>query len=239
MRTVQRSELALKLKPMLAAQAKERQKIYCGNQYDKKSGLPQNSAEVQKGETREDIAKIAGVSRDTISKVSVIQEKGSPEQIQRARTGGKGNTVNAIYHEITIKSKETKVCNKCGNEKPADEFYAGKNVCKQCRNEQKRMAKPITDFKGDVTATMDDKIKNADVDSIINSLYDTNTPVELTSDDLAEDILCVVSNFAGDIDRCIEEYDVTITEENGKKIKAALEKAEAAIQKMKGNINYE
>ena len=42
-----------------------------------------------------------------------------------------------------------------------------------------------------------------------------------------------------DSDRCIEEYDVTITEENGKKIKAALEKAEAAIQKMKGNINYE
>lgn len=235
----QRSELALKLKPMLAAQAKERQKIYCGNQYDKKSGLRQNSVQVQKGKTSDDIAKIAGVSRDTISKVSVIQEKGSPEQIQRARTGGKGNTVNAIYHEITTKSKETKVCNKCGNEKPADEFYAGKNVCKQCRNKQKRMAKPITDFKGDVTATMDDKIKNADVDSIINSLYDTNTPVELTSDDLAEDILCVVSNFAGDIDRCIEEYDVTITEENGKKIKAALEKAEAAIQKMKGNINYE
>lgn len=235
----QRSELALKLKPMLAVQAKERQKIYCGNQYDKKSGLRQNSVQVQKGKTSDDIAKIAGVSRDTISKVSVIQEKGSPEQIQRARTGGKGNTVNAIYHEITTKSKETKVCNKCGNEKPADEFYAGKNVCKQCRNEQKRMAKPITDFKGDVTATMDDKIKNADVDSIINSLYDTNTPVELTSDDLAEDILCVVSNFAGDIDRCIEEYDVTITEENGKKIKAALEKAEAAIQKMKGNINYE
>lgn len=235
----QRSELALKLKPMLAAQAKERQKIYCGNQYDKKSGLRQNSVQVQKGKTSDDIAKIAGVSRDTISKVSVIQEKGSPEQIQRARTGGKGNTVNAIYHEITTKSKETKVCNKCGNEKPADEFYTGKNVCKQCRNKQKRMAKPITDFKGDVTATMDDKIKNADVDSIINSLYDTNTPVELTSDDLAEDILCVVSNFAGDIDRCIEEYDVTITEENGKKIKAALEKAEAAIQKMKGNINYE
>lgn len=142
---------------MLAAQAKERQKRKpC-------DFVPQNSAE-QKGETREDIAKIAGVSRDTISKVSVIQEKGSPEQIQRARTGGKGNTVNAIYHEITT------------------------------------------------------------VDSIINSLYDTNTPVELTSDDLAEDILCVVSNFAGDIDRCIEEYDVTITEENGKKIKAALEK---------------
>ena len=48
---------------MLAAQAKERQKIYCGNQYDKKSGLPQNSAE-QKGKTSDDIAKIAGVSNN-------------------------------------------------------------------------------------------------------------------------------------------------------------------------------
>lgn len=34
--------------------------------------------------------------------------------------------------------------------------------------------KTYNSFKGDVTATMDDKIKNADVDSIINSLYDTN-----------------------------------------------------------------
>ena len=64
MRTVQRSELALKLKPMLAAQAKERQKIYCGNQYDKKSGLRQNSVQVQKGKTSDDIAKIAGVSNN-------------------------------------------------------------------------------------------------------------------------------------------------------------------------------
>ena len=118
----QRSELALKLKPMLAAQAKERQRGGQGGIL-----LPQNSAEA-KGETREDIAKIAGVSRDTISKVSVIQEKGSPEQIQRARTGGKGNTVNAIYHEITIKSKETKVCNKCGNEVKSQKSTDGTTV---------------------------------------------------------------------------------------------------------------
>ena len=58
MRTVQRSELALKLKPMLAAQAKERQRGGQGGIL-----LPQNSAEA-KGETREDIAKIAGVSNN-------------------------------------------------------------------------------------------------------------------------------------------------------------------------------
>lgn len=230
----QRSELALKLKPMLAAQAKKRQ----GTRND--LNIPQNSAESSKsGETREDLAKIAGVSRDTIDKVSVIQKNGSKEQIERARIGGKGNTVNAIFTEITTNPNETKTCIKCGEKKPTDKFYARKNICKQCLNEQRRMAKPITDFKGDVTAIMDDKIKKADVSSIVDSLYDTNTPIELTSDDLTEDISRVVSNFIDNIDRCIAEYDVKITEENCKKIKATLIQAEVAIRKMKGNINHE
>lgn len=228
----QRSELALKLKPMLAAQAKERQKRKPAD-FVRQNSVQQNS------KTSEDIAKIAGVSRDTIDKVSVIQKKGSPEQIERARTGGKGNSVNAIYTEVTAKPKETKVCKKCGNEKSADEFYVGKNVCKQCLIEQRKLAKPITDFKGDVVTIMDDKTKNTDISDIIDSLYDADSPVELTSDDLSEDIMHVVSNFTDNIDRCMMEYCVTITEENGKKIKTALAAAEAAIQKMKGIINHE
>ena len=66
MRTVQRSELALKLKPMLAAQDKERQresqKNFHGNQHT--SGMGQNSAPHQKSKTSDDIAKIAGVSNN-------------------------------------------------------------------------------------------------------------------------------------------------------------------------------
>ena len=66
MRTVQRSELALKLKPMLAAQAKERQresqKNFHGNQHT--SGMGQISAPHQKSKTSDDIAKIAGVSNN-------------------------------------------------------------------------------------------------------------------------------------------------------------------------------
>lgn len=232
----QRSELALKLKPVLAAQAKERQKIYCGNQYDKKSGLPQNSAEVQKGETREDLAKIAGVSRDTIQKVSVIQEKGSKEQIERARKGGRGNTVNAIYNEVAKKHEDTKTCIKCGVKKSISDYYSGRNVCKKCCDDQKRLREPIKNFKGEVVAVMSDKIKNTDIDSVVNSLYDTDKVVEITSDDLAEDISHVVSNFIKNVDRCIAEYDVKITEQSEIKIRAALMKAEAAIQKMKGNI---
>jgi hypothetical protein len=60
LRMVQRSELALKLKPMLAAQAKERQresqKNFHGNQHT--SGMGQNSAPHQKSKTSDDIAKI-------------------------------------------------------------------------------------------------------------------------------------------------------------------------------------
>ena len=54
-------------------------------------------------DTREELAKIAGVSSNTISKVEKIHEKGTPEQIERARKGGKGNSVNAIYQEVTGK----------------------------------------------------------------------------------------------------------------------------------------
>lgn len=62
------------------------------------STLKQNSSDTQKsaerkqGETRDELAAIAGTSHDTISKVEKILEKGTPEQIQRARQGGKGNS---------------------------------------------------------------------------------------------------------------------------------------------------
>jgi ParB-like chromosome segregation protein Spo0J len=77
-----RGELALKLKPILAKQARERQL----------STLKQNSSDVQKsapreseqGKVRDELAAIAGTSHDTISKVEKILEKGTPEQIQRA-----------------------------------------------------------------------------------------------------------------------------------------------------------
>ena len=92
----QRSELALRLKPIIQAKAKERQL----------ATLKQNATDVQKSAPREktkardELAKIAGVSHDTIEKVEVIKKQGTEEQIQRARQGGKGNSVNAIFKEI-------------------------------------------------------------------------------------------------------------------------------------------
>jgi hypothetical protein len=92
----QRSELALRLKPIIEARAKANQKEHGGTAPGK--SLMQKSAEVI--DTREELAKLAGVSHDTIGKVSVIQKTASPEQLERARIGGKGNTVRAIYREV-------------------------------------------------------------------------------------------------------------------------------------------
>jgi hypothetical protein len=69
----QRTKLALRLEEVIAARAK-------ANQLRKPSDfVPQNSAEQTHIETREEIAKLAGVSRDTVDKVKQIEKKATPE----------------------------------------------------------------------------------------------------------------------------------------------------------------
>lgn len=91
------------MKPILEKQAKERQINLHGNQY--KNAVPQKSAEQQKrGDTRDELAKMAGVSHDIIHKTEIINKEGTPEQIERARIGGPGNSISAIYKEIRERS---------------------------------------------------------------------------------------------------------------------------------------
>lgn len=63
-----RGELALKLEPLIAARAKKNQQLSEGRG---KKG-PKKSADLL--ETRDELAKIAGVSHDTISKVKLVVE---------------------------------------------------------------------------------------------------------------------------------------------------------------------
>jgi transcriptional regulator with XRE-family HTH domain len=76
---MQRSELALQLKPLIEAKAKEKQKE-SGGAVIRKSGEPPIR-------TDKELAKIAGVSHDTISKVEKIKESASPELLAAARAG--------------------------------------------------------------------------------------------------------------------------------------------------------
>ena len=75
---MQRAELALRLKEAVAAQAKKRQ----GARNDLKKNIPQKSAGSSK-ETRGELAKMAGVSHDTIAKVEKIVAEAEP-------AGGRG-----------------------------------------------------------------------------------------------------------------------------------------------------
>jgi len=86
----QRAELALKLEPLIAAQAREKQRDG-GTQK-----LPQNSAEAV--ETRVELARVAGVSHDTISKAKVIAAK-APEAVKEKLRSGE-LSINAAYRDI-------------------------------------------------------------------------------------------------------------------------------------------
>lgn len=114
-----RSILALKLKPVIAAKAKERQAEYHGNQYE--SGLSEISREVQtsesvhqeqstpKRENRTDaqIAQAAGVSENTIRKVEKIEAQASPEIKAALRTGDM--SINQAFKAVKQAEKETQI----------------------------------------------------------------------------------------------------------------------------------
>ena len=233
---MQRSELALLLEPLIREEAK---KNYIENVGRPKSDkLAQNSAPIKPIETRNELAKIAGVSHDTIEKVKIIKTKGTEEQIQRARQGGKGNSVNAIVNEIKSADVEMKICTRCGKELPISDFYLGKSICKACRNKHRTDMAPVKNFKGDVIVSAEDRSRFSleKATEIAKDLYDTEKEIVITSDDLAEDIECVVAYFTRNAERCINQYSITVTEENKQKIIAALSQVETAIEKMKGSF---
>ena len=87
-----RTELSLKLKPLLAEEAKKRQ----GERNDlKEENVVQNSAP---SKVRDEIAKSANVSHDTVSKVERIIEK-APEEVKDQLRRGEVS-INKAYNEI-------------------------------------------------------------------------------------------------------------------------------------------
>lgn len=217
-----RGELALKLKPILAKQAKERQ----GTRND--LNIVQKSAPSESIKTRDELATIAGTSHDTISKVEKILEKGTPEQIQRARQGGKGNSVNAIYQEIKEQT-ETRKCNICGNVKPLSEFFKGTYECKDCRR-----AKKSTGLTSDKMRELNEKYP----DELINSYYEEMRNHDTPSDEI---VASSRSAFATELSELLHEFNLSINKflfsENLLKgeifLKAELEETISNLSKIK------
>ena len=92
---MQRAELALRLKEVVAAEAKKRQAR-------KPKSVVQKSAQQNSGKTRDELAKIAGVSHDTISKVEKIVTEAKPEVVEAARKGEM--SINAAFQTVAPKA---------------------------------------------------------------------------------------------------------------------------------------
>ena len=104
-----RSILALKLKPIIAEKAKEQQ----GQRTDLTS--VRNLTNV---DTKKELAKVAGVSHDTIAKVEKIQAKASPEIKSAIKSGEM--SINQAYQ--TLKREEKKIEIEQAEKKVADEY---------------------------------------------------------------------------------------------------------------------
>ena len=134
----QRGEIALRMKPVIEAKAKENQRqspgatkkgrqisddlspvrtddIVATGGRSTKSEKPSQISDsvIEKIRTDEIVAKEAGVSRDTIRKVEKILEKATPEVIEQVRAGapapdGKRMTVNKAHQTITQPPRETR-----------------------------------------------------------------------------------------------------------------------------------
>lgn len=220
----QRGELALVLKPLISAKAKQKQISTQNNNAGK--AVSQKSDELGTSfRTDEEIAKHAGVSRDTIRKVETIKKSGTPEQIERARTGGKGNTVNAIYSEIVQRGETERKCSRCGNVLPIDRFYGDKTVCKSCTSTARHA--------GGVGRGAGKRELLETIMAVSDTARDLNREIQYTIDDLVEELSCLNTDFLQKLRRAIGAHDEILQSKTEKqKIIAVLSEAETAIRKV-------
>lgn len=108
-----RSKLALELEGLFQKKAKEQHALKHTEQY-KEDAKEQKSAPLLEIETvkpiettRQELAKIAKVSHDTITKVKKIEEKAKPEIKKRLETGEA--SINEVYKEIKQEEKKEKL----------------------------------------------------------------------------------------------------------------------------------
>lgn len=238
-----RNEIALKYQKVIAKKMRERMSIKGKIGADITNGgggspdhTPFGLGDLNEKATtqRKELAKIAGTSEGSIQRSKVILEKGTEEQIERARKGGKGNSIGNIVSEIR-ESTERKTCRECGRKLPFSEFYNKKNICKRCFNN----CSSSKDVKGNILRIAEE-YKNIKEEDVIGDLYNNEKEMKYTIENLIEE-------FSINFDTCIEmltgileqHKELLVTVENRKKIMVVLEEAEATIGKMKGDYSYE
>lgn len=197
----ERAKLALKLKPIIQQKAKENKvdAIKQAEQFNskKKNSLQQISDKTNKLpiSTDKELAKIAGVSHDTIHKVEVIESKGSDEIKEKLKN--KEISINKAYRE----TKGTRVCGICGKEKPLSEFYSTQVNCRECELARKKAGLTVQKAK---------ELHNKFSDEKLNALYEEMKnpcpPMEGTGKSNYKPIIAEFEELLNDFNIKINKY---------------------------------
>ena len=201
--TGQRSALALRLEPILRAKAKAR--MLSGKKTDP---TPNSAGGIQQGEVRDQIAKLAGVGHTTIQEAKQIIEHGTPEQVERMKRGGKGNTVNAVFREVqgVITPKPT----------PKPELPKEPEPIPEPQKE------PETPKREPTIKELIEEVRNPDI------------PRGYTIEILLEETDSLVENFCISTKRLLVNNSTLLADPGNKRqIAKVLEKAEAKIKEIK------
>ena len=97
-----RGELALKRKHIIAAKAKKNQQLSEGRGV---KGCQNSDNLIERVDTKKELAKIAGVSHDTIVRVEKIVQRAPEEVKEKLRRGDPGVSINKVFNDI--KKEET------------------------------------------------------------------------------------------------------------------------------------
>ena len=190
-----RSVLALKLKPLIAEKAKEQQGA--------RTDISQKS--VKSCDTQKEVAKVAGVSHDTIHKVEVIENSGDKELIGKVRN--KETSINKAYREVRglppKQMPQTKVIDMNVvtpvDYKPVEEIPVSIEITYESNEEVEDVAKDVTE-----TAAL------AYVDEIKFGMTKIINTVKYNRADVVKEIVALNceafdrAEFKANLDECIK-----------------------------------
>lgn len=144
-----RSVLALKLKPLIAEKAKEN--MLATQKNESASAFQKSDKQIN---TDKEVAKVAGVSHDTIHKVEVIENSGDKELIGKVRN--KETSINKAYREVRglppKQMPQTKVIDvnvvTPVDYKPVEEIPVSIDITYESDDEVEDVAKDVTETAG-------------------------------------------------------------------------------------------
>ena len=212
-----RGVLTLQLKPLYAAEAKRRMSAG-GNSAEVGRQISDNPQR-----TDEQLAKLAGVSRDTIRKIEVIETEAAKgnEVAMGARNAVKDGkkSIHAAYGEIRKSNtkEDRRICSICG--KPINEGEAydyEPTTHKKCRTNQHVIAQR--------------KYRNP-------SIGNTNEVLTHNKDELREALLLIVQDMGETIESTIRRYEtmgVKLKQSEANHVVSVLGALAKSIESIKG-----